>query len=214
MPVFLVSNEIKGSVERLRSSRAHARMVDFLIFRRALKLMADDQAVEGRSAIALSTSNQQYMQAIKDLMEWPVAEMDPAEKPLPYYNPFGTGGHETRGYRSPKYPSNGPSVTARGSGFAKITTLTGTNPAVLTFKPNYERELPSIVLKAGAALPMLADVAIWYHRAKDLAEFTNATPAETFTGLMSKTTAALGLTPVVVSLLFDLTVPEHGADAE
>jgi hypothetical protein len=189
--------------------------MDFLIFRRSLRLIADDPSIANKAGIALSMSNQHYMQAIKELMEWPVVEMEPAERLLPYYNPFGTGGHENRGYRSPKYPSNGPSVTARGTGFSKITTLSGTNPSVLSFKPDYQENLPAILLKAGGGpLPILADVGVWYHRAADLSEYAETSPAQLLARLASTTTDALGLSSEEVALLFDRALPDEGADAE
>jgi hypothetical protein len=214
VPSFLNAGLIKGAVERLGTSRATVRMVDFLIFRRTLVLLSGDADLDDKTSIALSTRNQHYMQAIRDLMEWPVREMEPAERLLPYFNPFGTADHEDRGYRSPKYPSNGPSVTARGSAFSKITTLSGTNPSILSFKPGYQTLLPSILLKAAGDLPNFADAAIWFHRSRDVSAHSEKPASEFLTALMVETKNALSLEQSVVASLFDSNVTVVTANAQ
>lgn len=213
MSAYLKSAVLRRAVDRLGSSRAHVRMIDFLIFRRALYLQGDGGGTSSTASLELSTTNAVYMQAIRDLMEWPVQATDPAERRLPYYNPFGTAAHKDRGYRSPKYPSNGASVTARGIEFQRIIVLTGERPSKLSFKPNYEENLSSVVLKASGPLPLLVDVAAWYHRARDVSGIVGNGAAAAAHALMERTTEELGLTPQVVPLLFDAATPTDFSNA-
>lgn len=57
MAQYLQSDELKGAVERLQSSDAWPRLVDYLVLKRAM-------ALSGGDTVALSQQDEKFMQAV------------------------------------------------------------------------------------------------------------------------------------------------------
>jgi hypothetical protein len=207
MTKFLPPETIRAAVNRLGESRAHSILLDYLIFKRALinanQVGKADSVVTGIKANA-------YVTAINELSR--VA--DPAESELPYFSPFGARRDKGRGYKSKKYPSNGPSDTVsrwQSRPDRPIDFVSNTSPK--EFKPlaRSASELEGFLLVAAKSTgqtdkPRLSDLAIWYHRATDIGSLASNGNVEV-SALVAETKAALDLTEVELAGLFDTTSP-------
>lgn len=199
MTSFLSQATIRGAVDRLGQSRALSALVDYLIFKRALVIdPADGSVVTG-------TKSEPYVQAIDELAK--VA--DPSTSDRPYFSPFGARRDTGRGYKSKKYPSNGPSDTVsrwQSKPDRPIDLVPDTSPKAFRPVERNAEELASFFLvSAGTAgateRPRLLDVAIWFHRTTDL-ETVKQPGIELVETLVSATCTALGITAVEIDGLF------------
>jgi hypothetical protein len=162
--MYLSADRLRLAVERLGSSCATQRLVDFLILKRAI-------VFSGSPSVELSKNDPHLVQAICDLMETHQGAASNPNEEFPYINIFGTENHSSKGYRSRKYPSNGTAVTVPG--WSDVIKTAGQKPRIATFKAGYVKNLASLMLKAHGSMPMLIDAAVWFHRFRPLPPMQN-----------------------------------------
>ena len=191
MAVFVSAERLRGAVERLASSRATQRLVDFLILKRAMRRGDAD-------SVRLSMKDDVFTGSIDDLMRCaPPDRQDWQGQPL--INVFGTGRHGDKGYRSQKYYSNGTAVTVPRWSMMEIVSE---GPRVVQLNPSYQDGLEDFLLVgSGGPKPQLADAAIWYFRFQDLQDRFGSTPTDE--QLVEGFVQDLGLTEEEVSVLFE-----------
>jgi hypothetical protein len=201
--LYLPADLVKHAVDRLRVSRAQPKMLDYLIFRRALILSGgpDSQVVTGMASAP-------FQQAIQ---EWARIRTD--EEPAPhFFNPFGSGSTTDNGFRSDKYPSNGPSDTASGWATSlaspPFVAVAGSRPRAFTFVEISSGDLVKAFLRAESTdpdknqKPRLVDTAVWWLRARDVGAL-GLTDQSEVSDLVDTLRSEVGLTDVEESALFD-----------
>ena len=201
MGSYLSRGTIREAVDRLGSSRAKSALTDYLVFKRAL-VIANENADAPVRAVVTGTQAPDFQAAIDELTS--VAEGDDR----PYYAPFGARRDQGRGYKSKKYPSNGPSDTA--SRWASrpsypLEHVAGTSPKEFRPVKRSADELEGFLLIDGrnsdecsGEKPRLVDLAIWLHRERPLQENVLTDGA----ALVSYAKAALQLTADEIDGLF------------
>lgn len=205
MALYLAPDLIKHAVDRLRASRAQPKLLDYLIFRRALVNSGGPGA-----QVVTGMASQPFQQAIR---EW--ACIRPGTAPAPhFFNPFGSASAADNGFRSDKYPSNGPSDTASGWAASLATppfvAVPGSSPRAFAFVAIPGSELEKAFLRAEGTdpdknkKPRLADAAVWWLRDRDLEELGLTSQAE-LSDLISTLRSQVGLSNAEESALFDPT---------
>lgn len=206
MALYLAPDLIKQAVDRLRASRAQSRLLEYLIFRRALELSGgeDSQVVTGMSSAP-------FQQSIR---EW--AQIRPDAEPGPhFFNPFGTGEATDSGFRNDKFPSNGASDTVGRWGNSMtdppFVRVKGVKPMTFTFAAITSAELEKAFLRAEGAdpdknkKPRFADTAVWWLRNRDLEALDLEDQAE-LSDLVATLRSEVGLSNDEESALFDPTL--------
>lgn len=212
MTSYLSQETIRGAVDRLGSSRAQSILMDYLIFKRALLNVQDE--VPSATSVVTGVRSAPFVKAIDELAR----VNDPEISPLPYFSPFGAKRDQGRGFKSKKYPSNGPSDTvSRWQSRAErpVDYVPATKPK--EFKPvaRSAAELEDFLLVAARRpgldeKPRLADLAIWLHRSTNVEQlFSNG--RLDITPLIEATKNALSLTTADIEGLFD---QKSGTDEE
>lgn len=169
MASYLAADLIKPAVDRLRASRAQSRLLEYLIFRRALVLSGGSG-----SQVVTGMASKPFQQAIQ---EWARIRPDGESSP-PFFNPFGTSDARDGGFRTEKFPSNGASDTVGRWGNSMtdppFVRVPGVKPMTFAFKAVSGAELEKAFLRTDGAdadknqKPRLSDTAIWWLRARDL----------------------------------------------
>lgn len=191
MAVFISAERLRGAVERLASSRATQRLVDFLILKRAMRRGESD-------SVRLSTKDEVFTGSIDDLMRCAPPSRDEWQG-QPLINVFGTGRHGDKGYRSQKYYSNGTAVTVPRWSMMEIVSE---GPRVVRLDSTYEEGLEDFLLVgSGGPKPRLVDSATWFFRFHDLEDRFGSTPTDE--QLVEGFVADLGLTDQEVLTLFE-----------
>lgn len=191
MPSYLSQQTLKEAIERLSNSSATSSLADFLIFKRALRIAAEESRATGRqepTSVVTGIKAATFVQAIEELtMRVPRGGTEGKEMDNPYYLPFGAKRDKTLGYRTWKYPSNGSSDTAsrwQSRPAPPLTLVPGTSPKEFKFQPRTAKELQEFfIVKSGTEnfsgeKPRLLDSAIWWFRFADLAERFGYEPTE------------------------------------
>lgn len=182
MSLFLTEESIRHAVGQLRRSSARARLCEFLIGLRTLKLSGADQA-------PVAESVPEYLQAVHEFTRW--TEDDTVDSP--YFNPFGS----QAGYKSKKFPSNGPSNTMHG-----WATQADSPFEIIHARPKEirRRQLSTKQLRAFTILgkrdderPRLIDVAVWFYRSTDFSRGEGAYDAVEVQQLAERTLDREGL---------------------
>lgn len=203
MAIYLPSDLIKHAIDRLGESRAQPKLFDYLIFKRALELSGGTA-----SRVGTGTANQQFQQAIR---EWALTQ--PTTAPgYHYFNPFGAARSKDNGYRSDKYPSNGPSDTATGWAGSMsnppFVAVPNSSPRAFTYVAVPPTDLERAFLIAETAdssqnrKPMLSDIAVWWLRERDLESIELDASVE-LSDLVNTLKAEVGLTDVEITAIFD-----------
>lgn len=206
MALYLAPDLIKQAVDRLRASRAQSRLLEYLIFRRALELSGGSA-----SEVVTGMASQPFQQAIR---EW--ARVRPDSEPAPhFFNPFGTGEATDGGFRTDKFPSNGASDTVGRWGNAMtdppFVRVKGVKPMTFTFTAIIGAGLEKDFLRAESTdpdkskKPRLADTAIWWLRDRDI-EALGLTDQAELSDLVATLRAEVGLSNAEESALFDPTL--------
>jgi hypothetical protein len=198
MTSYLSPATIRAAVDRLGVSRGQSILIDYLVFKRALVIDAST------GTVVSGTKAGPYNQAIDELSR--VA--DPANSERPYFLPPGARRDSGRGYRTKKYPSNGPSDTAsrwQSKNDRPIELVDGTSPKEFRPVARNASELATFFLNAETSAapdkPRLIDFAIWYHRASDL-DSLDVEPDQLVAALVARAQAEIGITDVEVEGLF------------
>jgi hypothetical protein len=203
MAIYLPSDLIKHAVDRLGESRAQPKLFDYLIFKRALEVSGG-----AASRVVTGTANQQFQQAIR---EWALTQ--PTTAPgYHYFNPFGAARSKDNGYRSDKYPSNGPSDTATGWAGSMsnppFVAVPNSSPRAFTYVAVPPADLERAFLIAETAdlsqnrKPKLSDTAVWWLRERDLESIELDASVE-LSDLVNTLKIEVGLTDVEISAIFD-----------
>lgn len=184
MAQYLSSECLRGAVERLGQSRANSTLLDYLIFRRALQLKKDGRT-DGAKADAVETGlgAEPFQEAIQEL-----ASADRGASGTwagaPFFSPFGATRDRTYGgFKSQKYPSNGPSDTVgrwQSRASTPLKLVPDTKPKAYELSPATPSDAAKILIsgKTDLALPSLADVAMWWLRGQDLEHFGLQSPLD------------------------------------
>jgi hypothetical protein len=192
MPLYLSADVLSGAVERLASSRARPSLCDFLILKNAM-------AAAGRPTVTLSLKDEIYMESVDRLALASPSGSDTAT-PEPYFNPFGGARENKHGWRTVKYPSNGPPDTVNGPSWRPITEIVSQGPRVIRLRQGYEEHLNAIVLQIGGEAPSILDAAAWFFRFDDIQESVVESPDEE--SIVQAFAAAVGLTLTERQILF------------
>lgn len=211
MTSFLSPATIRSAVERLGDSRSQSALVDFLIFKRAL-ILARDENPESDSVVT-GTRSTPYTSAIDRLAK--VAET--ADSDRPYFSPFGARRDAGRGYKSKKYPSNGPSDTVsrwQSKADRPVDQVPGSSPKAFRPIPRSAQELESFFLISDqgsqhSEKPYLVDLAIWYLRGTETSaiEALELDPTQQAQKLVALTSDELGLSAIEREALFIEELP-------
>ena len=199
MTNYLSPATIRAAVDRLGESRGQSILVDYLVFKRALVI---DPAA---GTVVTGIKAGPYNQAIEEITK--VA--DAAQSERPYFLPPGARRDNGRGYRTKKYPSNGPSDTAsrwQSKNDRPIELVDNTSPKEFRPVTRNASELATFFLIAETSSapdkPRLIDLAIWYHRATDLDSLTNLNSLQLADFLIEELRKQCGITEGEIEGLF------------
>lgn len=158
MAFYLSGVTLAAAVERLSTSRAKPSFCDYLILKHAM--------TQGDGSVTLSLNDSTYMEAVRALT---AVSTTADEEPLPpYFNPFGTKRERKLGWRSEKYPSNGPPDTVNGPRWRRVIRVLEEGPRRIRFTDDYLEHLFPVISRGKGAPPLLEDCALWLHRARPL----------------------------------------------
>lgn len=143
MPLYLAADLLKGAVDRLRTSRAQSRLLDYLVFRRAL---VNSDGPDGQ--VVTGMGSKPFQRAIN---EWARIRQD-GEAAHIFFNPFGTATASDNGFRTKKFLSNGPSDTVSSWGTSMtappFVRVPGSSPMAFTFVSVTAADLEKEFLRA------------------------------------------------------------------
>jgi hypothetical protein len=110
MATFLAADTLRDAVERLGDCVAQGAVADYLVFKRALV----NTKSGSRTATTVTTGleSKPFQDAITELAACSVPGT--TWNGQPFFSPFGWSRDRQRGFKGPKYPSNGPSDTIAG----------------------------------------------------------------------------------------------------
>ena len=211
MARFVNANTLRDAVRRLGGSRAKSSLSDYLVFKRALVLTrkTDPSAL----AVTTGTESDAFQRAIKEVAS---ATSNGAQvwTGQPFFSPFGQR-DSARGFKGPKYVTNGPSDTVgrwQSQGTTPLRVVPATSPKQFTFEARTSAELANFFLLKSGTMPTLLDAALWWHRFADLdAQFGHAPTQKEITDAFA---GALDLNAAELSGLFvGLTVQEASQPA-
>ncbi len=178
MPLYLAASNVKQAVQRLSASGAKGSLTDYLIFKRAQKIAAEEaeaSRTKAPTAVTTGTTSEPFCRAIEE-MAGCVSNTNSEWAGLPYYSPFGAERDKGQGFKGPKYPSNGPSDTVgrwQSRGSTPLQLVDGSRPKQYTFVSRTPEQLAEFFLNTEAvtgaeARPTLAEAAVWWFRFTDL----------------------------------------------
>jgi hypothetical protein len=212
LALYLDAQTIKAAIGRLGVSTASSSLGDYLIFKRTLQIAEAGRIANATKKVRVVTGmkSRPFVQAIMELAQWTDPTSRTTETSSPYFVPFGAMRDRTRGYRSSKFVSNGPSDTVGGwqarSG-TPVRLVENTSPKEYEIVERTQRELQEFFLIKAAQdnfsgeRPQLLDSAIWWHRTTDLQSCFEATPTDR--QLIHAFVQAVGLTQTEYTALFE-----------
>ena len=210
MTNFLSLETIKAAVERLGQSRANSSLVDYLIFKRALVLANEEAQVPGTvTQVKTGVRSPHFVSAVNKLTR--IDEEGSSQ--TPYYSPFGAWRDSGKGYKSQKFPSNGPSVTVSGWSARPdppLQVVDDTKPKEFQIaEPNsgalrrFFLVEENVTTKAKLK-PHLGDLAIWWKRSQSFDSEVD------ISRLVEQTVEDLNLTAIEIATLFEAdTLPAN-----
>lgn len=193
MPLYLSADFLAGAVARLGASRARPRICDFLILKHAM-------AAAGDPTVTLSLKDPTYMASVNQLA-LAAPSGSATVTPEPYFNPFGAARENKHGWRTEKYPSNGPPDTVTGANWNSITEIVSNAPRVIKLRQGYEGHLTTIVPQTGDDAPAILDAAAWFFRFEDIEGPIGTSPGDE--SVVDAFVAAVGLTLTERQILFE-----------
>lgn len=207
MPLFLTADAIKNAIEGLASAGIAPSLTDYLIFKRAFVVASNAARANGDAvpdSVTTGTSTPTFVTAVHEVAGTSAPSASTWDGQT-FFSPFGANRDKGLGFKSKKYPSNGPSDTvARWQSRPErpLQIIEGTSPKQYAFVQRSAEELTNYFRPnaANGPLPSLLDLAIWWHRFTDVeAEFGHEpTAAE----LIERTVAAFGFSDLEVAALF------------
>jgi hypothetical protein len=207
MGVFLAADTLKEAVQRLGGSIAQGAITDFLIFKRAL-VNARRSSPKAKD-VETGLENPTFQEAIREFTSCvPVGTPNTWAGP-PFFSPFGSQHDKQRGFKSARYPSNGPSDTVGGWQSRSSTPLRlvpDTRPKRYELVPRAEGDLRTFFIKQSPGpLPWIEDVARWWLRARDLSKTFGHEP--TIREICDEFIKDLDLQAVEIAVFFDTADP-------
>lgn len=185
---FIDDATLRAAVQRLGTSRSHKRLGDYLVFRRAIVRTAspdaesngapceDGDPLEGSvpqhgGEVVSGTRSTAFVRAVEELARCvPCGES--WDRP-PYYVPFAALRDSARGYRSPKYISNGSDNTAAGwqnQTYTPLRVVPDARPREWRLNPGTASQYEAFLLVQSASKPFsgekprILDAACWWSR--------------------------------------------------
>lgn len=198
MAQFISAPHLKDAVQRLQNSRAVPAFANYLIVKRAIVLDPDD-------TITLSQNDPELKRAIREVMEWVTPERE-GEVKLPLINVFGTARYQDRGYRGPRYYSNGTADAIDHTRWTNIVTVSRIGVREVKLGSPSADDIKKVCLKNGKERrPSLFDAALWYFRQQDVEELVGQAPsqADALQRLGDEFKQLLNLSAIDVETLFD-----------
>lgn len=185
MTIYVSSNRLKLAVDRLGACSAQSRLTDYLIFLRALAIAKSSPPSNETLIVTTGTRSPNFVQAINEwaarsesLWKSRVPDFNKSlHEQSPYFTPIAAKRDSTKGYKSAKYASNGPSDTVAGWQSHPATPFVlihGTRPKSYRYAELNSHELKTMFTTASAQqnfsgeLPRLSDLATWWFRFTDL----------------------------------------------
>lgn len=173
MTLYLDEATLGAAVIRLGESRAISTLADYLVFKRAL-VLARAQAPADQpapTAVVTGTASVPFTTAVLEVAGIAVGGLGWSGSP--YFSPFGYSRDSGKGYKSSKYPSNGPADAATGwqsRPNGPLELVAGTRPRAFRIVPRDAAELSGFFCLSRESLlkASLLDLAIWWFRATDL----------------------------------------------
>jgi hypothetical protein len=214
MALYVSQMALREAVNRLRECSMPAALGDYLIFKRALEIRKNQAQEAGEQApttVITGTKSPHFVQAIEELTGCAADSESIKKSENPYFNPFGAARETTSGYRTHKFPSNGPSDTVgrwQSRSGTPLRLIPDSKPKEYRFEEQTEDQLRSFFVAKSATsknsgqLPSILDAAIWWFRFTDLQDRFQHEPSES--ELIAATVTDLGLTGVEISALFSL----------
>jgi hypothetical protein len=141
--------------------------------------------------VTLSLRDSTYMTAVKR-MAAVAPDGEAAQMPEPFFNPFGASRENRHGWRTAKYPSNGPPDTVNGPSWNPIIEVISHGPRVVKLREDYLDHLPSVVITGDGPYPGVLDAAEWFFRFDDLE--TSLGPSVDESALIQAFETQVGLT--------------------
>lgn len=158
MALYASAESLGEAVSRLSVSNARPSLCDFLIVKHAME--------QGDGTVTLSLADETYMSSVR---AFTAVLTGPEEEELPpFFNPFGTRREARRGWRTEKYPSNGPPDTVNGPGWKRVIEVLSEGPRRVQLTADYLDHLPKVISTADEQRPLIEDAAVWYHRNRDI----------------------------------------------
>lgn len=157
MAQYLSSETIRAAVERLAKCAANSTLTDFLIFRRALKITGPAKGTsKAATQVVTGTQSEPFRRAIDEMTG--CATRDIIWSGQPHYSPFASQRDNGRGFKSAKYPSNGPSDTVAGwqsRGNSPLRLVPDSKPKAYSFVNRTEDELRAFFIKKAGKVEVL-----------------------------------------------------------
>jgi hypothetical protein len=218
MPLFLEAQTIEAAIEGLANSGVAPTLTDYLVFKRAYVISrnaANEQGDPPPGTVTTGTTTSAFVAAINQMAGTTFGHPGSTWDGQPFFSPFGAARDTGRGFKSRKYPSNGPSDTVGGwqsRPGRPLQIAEGTSPKQYAFVSRSREELADYFRAKSSTqpLPSLLDLAIWWHRFADLDEVFGHEPTEG--ELVEATVRDFGLTEVEIEALFSAPLPEQSDD--
>lgn len=188
---FVSAEYLQEAVTRLGQSRARPGLCDFLVLKCAMAL--------GDGTVTLSLKDEVFMQGVRRLA-LAVPEGAQAVTPEPFFNPFGASREIKQGWRTKKYPSNGPPDTVSGPNWNRVIDVLSQGPRRVQFKSDYIDHLPGVVVGSDGDFPKELDIAAWFFRFEDVEQRVGTSQDET--ALVQAFVLDVALTPAERTVIF------------
>lgn len=190
--MYVSADSLEEAVARLRVSAARPALCDFFIVKHAM--------TQGDGSVTLSLTDETYMSSVRALTAVYTA---PGEEPLPpFFNPFGTAREARRGWRTEKYPSNGPPDTVNGPAWKRVIDVVAERPRRVRFLSGYVGELPAVLSNLDGEPPSIEDCATWYHRDRDVDPLMGGDDLRPSAALLEAFVAETGLSALEREAIF------------
>ncbi|MDA0631902.1 hypothetical protein OUY22_00610 [Nonomuraea sp. MCN248] len=217
MTLYISKTTLQQAVRRLGVSSSQSSLGDYLIFKRAMAIKletpeADDPYPDG---VVTGLRSGSFIRAIEELAKRrPPGSSEDDDNP--YFVPFGAMRDTTRGYRTKKFPSNGPSDTVgrwqSRSSAPPLVLVPGQKPKTYTIRERSAQELRAFFIVKHAQKyfsghrPHLFDLAVWWFRFANLELRLGSTPSPAM--LMDGVTTDLRLSTIEIEALFETSLDD------
>lgn len=209
MSLYLDAETIESAIEELSNCSAAPTLTDYLVFKRAL-VIAQTSAVENDEpspqVVVTGTTSTAFAAAVDEVAATALPDMGSTWRGQPYFSPFGAARDKGRGFKSKKYPSNGPSDTVGGwqsRPNRPLQIVEDTRPKQYQIVPKPARELADFFFPKSSTgqRPSLVHFAYWWLRFTDVEARFGRDPTDE--AMVAATVADFGLTQVEIDALFE-----------